>query len=460
MSPWHLALMFFPPVLAPSYLLALLQPLLETLEIAAGAMTIAFAISLPLAIAAGLRLPGSAPLLFVLTAFRSIPDLTLAVLCVVMFGVGTGAGMLALALYYTAVMSKMFADLLRTAPRGPLDGLAATGASRLQQALFGLLPLRSADLLTYGAFEFESAVRSSIIVGAVGGGGLGSELVGSLSALDFRSVTTQVLLLVIVIAGLDQAMLAVRRRPVLLLPLIPVGVLALVLTAPRFVALHHAFSVFGQMLPPQLSAEDWRDLPRLLWETVAMAVAGTAGAVAMALPASVVAARGLAPAWLAWMVRRGAEVLRTVPEVVWGLILITLVGVGPVAGAVALGVHSAGSLTRLFAESLENVPQAPIRAMVAIGASRVGIAAYGLGPLAAGPIAAHTLFRLEWNLRMATVMGLIGAGGVGQALYDAQQLFFYRQMAGFVLVTWVLVFVADYGSEVLRRRTATAARPA
>lgn len=172
MSSWQLLGSFFPPDLTPDYLLALLKPLLQTLEIAAAAMTIAFCVSLPLGICASLRLPGSRAILLVLTALRSIPDLTTAVLCVVMFGVGPGAGMLALAIYYTAVVAKMFADILRTAPPGPLNGLASTGATRLQSALFGLLPLTSADLLTYGAYEFESAVRASIIVGAVGGAGL------------------------------------------------------------------------------------------------------------------------------------------------------------------------------------------------------------------------------------------------------------------------------------------------
>ncbi|HEX3576816.1 MAG TPA: phosphonate ABC transporter, permease protein PhnE [Rhodopila sp.] len=453
MSSWQLLGSFFPPVLAPDYLLALLAPLLQTLEIAAAAMTIAFCVSLPLGICASLRLPGSRAILSLLTALRSIPDLTTAVLCVVMFGVGPGAGMLALAIYYTAVVGKMFADILRTAPPGPLNGLSSTGATRLQTALFGLLPLTSADLLTYGAYEFESAVRASIIVGAVGGGGLGSELVGSLSALDFRSVTTQILMLVVTVSILDQVAVFVRRRPVLLLPLLPIGVVAVVLTAPRLVAVRHALGVFAQMLPPRLGPDDWAELPRLLWETVWMALAGTAGAVLVAVPAALASARGVVtPVWVAWPVRRGMEVLRTVPEVVWGLILITVAGVGPVSGAVALGIHSTGCLAKLFAETLENVPQAPPRALAAIGASRVAVTAYAVVPTAIAPLAVHALFRLEWNLRMATVMGLIGAGGIGQALYDAQQLFFYRQMMAYVVITWVLVALTDQASGWLRRR--------
>jgi len=133
-------------------------------------------------------------------------------------------------------------------------------------------------------------------------------------------------------------------------------------------------------------------------------------------------------------------------------VLIATAGVGPVAGAWALGLHSAGCLARLFADALENAPRAPQAAIAATGASRFKVFAFATAPLALPPIAAHGLFRFEWNLRMATVLGVIGAGGVGQALYEAQQLFFYRQMLAYVLVTAVLVTAVDHAGEALRRR--------
>src|SRR3546814_582049 len=192
---------FFPPVLTPSYLLALMPLVLETIGLTLGAMFIAFCVSLPLGIAAGLRLPGTRPLLAVLTALRSIPDLTLAILCVIVFGIGPGAGLVALALYYSAAVAKIFAEVLRTAPQAPLRALQASGASRLQIALFGLLPMKRADLLSFGAYEFECALRASTVIGAVGGDGLGGELLGSLAAMDFLRVTTQLIVLVIVVAA-------------------------------------------------------------------------------------------------------------------------------------------------------------------------------------------------------------------------------------------------------------------
>jgi len=151
-------------------------------------------------------------------------------------------------------------------------------------------------------------------------------------------------------------------------------------------------------------------------------------------------------------VRRVLESLRSIPEVVWGLLLVAYIGVGPAAGVAALALHSAGCLGKLFAECLENVRPAPIAALSATGAGSVAVFAYGVAPMAFGPIAAHTLFRLDWNLRMATVVGLIGAGGIGQALYNAQQLFFYRTMMAYVIVTWMMVLGFDALSTHVRTR--------
>ena len=95
---------------------------------------------------------------------------------------------------------------------------------------------------------------------------------------------------------------------------------------------------------------------------------------------------------------------------------------------------------------------APVAALSATGAGPVAVFAYGMAPLSLAPVAAHTLFRLDWNLRMATVMGLIGAGGIGQALYNAQQLFFYRNMMAYVVVTWLMVLGFDALSTRIRTR--------
>jgi phosphonate transport system permease protein len=451
-NAWQIAAAFWPPDVSPTYLSALGGPVLESLAMSAGAMLIAFAISLPLGLAVGTRLPGAHAIQSALAALRSIPDLTLAIFCVVMFGLGPAAGLVALAIFYTGATAKLFGDLLRTAPAGPIEALRATGASRVSLSLFGLLPLKAEDLLTWGSYAFESAVRASVIVGAVGGGGLGSELVGSLAALDYHRTTTLIIVLVAIVASLDRLTVLLRRAPSLVWLLLPFGLVAVWWEAPRFFALRHALLTFADMFPPHLSEAALKQLPRLLFETVAMAVVGTAIAFVAAIPLGLASARNIGPWFVAVPVRRMLEALRAVPEVVWGLLLIVFVGVGPIAGTLALALHSLGSFGRLFAECFENVPRAPLRALASTGAPPLLVAAFGTLPLAAGPLAAHALFRVEWNLRMATVAGLIGAGGIGQALYEAQQLMFYRPMMAYLIVTVVMVATADFLNERTRHR--------
>jgi phosphonate transport system permease protein len=451
-SLFRLIAAFFPPDLAPHYLLALIPSAVDSVGMAAAAMVIAFAVSLPLGLAAGTAMPGARFIQSILVALRAIPDLTLAIFCVVLVGIGPGAGTLALTIFYTAAVAKMFGDLFGTARRQPLEALWSAGASRFQVALFGLLPMKLSDLLTYGSYEFESAVRASVVVGAVGGGGLGSELVGTLNALDFRRAATLIIILVLVVIGIDRLTVFVRKRPRWLLALLPFALAAAWEYGPRVISVGHALHTFAGMFPPEMTAKSWHRLPQLLLETVGMAVGGTLFAAIGALPLGLASARNIAPAFIAVPVRRFLETTRSVPEVVWGLILVAVAGVGPFAGALALGLHSLGCLGRLYAESLENVPVAPVEAIAVTGASRFQTAYVAVFPLALGPISVHSLFRLEWNVRMATVMGMIGAGGIGQALYDAQQLFFYQQMIAWILITWILVAGFDWLSGATQRR--------
>jgi phosphonate transport system permease protein len=441
---------FFPPELSAHYLKATLTPLEQTIAMAAGGILIAVIIGLITGIWVAAGLPGHRVIYAALASVRSIPDLTLGILCVVVVGIGPAAGMLALAIFYSAAVGKIFSDLFRSADRGATQALRATGASRLSVALFGLLPLRSKDILSYGSYEFESAIRCSVIVGAVGGGGIGTELVGTINALDYRRATTIILLLIALITIIDACARWIKQKPSLLFVAFPLAAIAFWQDRPSMLAFSHSISTFAGMLPPELPHAAIMKLPKLLLETAEIALGGTFFAMLGALPLGLAASRNFSPPWISLPVRRLLEGFRAIPELVWGLVLVSVIGTGPEAGVIALALHGTGSLGRLYAESFENIRVDPVRSIAATGARPLAIAGFGYLPLAIAPLSVHTLFRLEWNVRAATIVGVIGAGGIGQALYNAQQLFFYRQMAAYIAITWLIVAAVDYASSRFR----------
>jgi phosphonate transport system permease protein len=442
---------FFPPDLSLTYLKAVLLPVYETLEIAAAATFLAIIIGLLISLYIGARLPGARLLYAFLASVRAIPDLTLAIFCVIVLGLGTAAGVAALTVFYSSAIGKIFADLFVSADRAAVESLKSTGAGRVVVTFFGLLPLRLKDLLTYGSYEFESVIRAATIVGAVGAGGLGTELIGSATMADYHRVTTLVLILVIVVALVDRTAWLVRKYPKLLLLFAICGAVAVWVNRPEMLALSHAVGRFRSMFPLE-APDNLGVLPGLVGETLMMAFGGTLLAILIAMPLGLAAARNISPGYISFPVRRFFEFLRATPEVVWALILMGVAGLGPKIGIMALGLHSAGSLGKLFSESLENVPPEPVMAMTSTGGTKIAVASFAHLPLAFAPMMVHSLFRLEWNMRAATVVGMISAGGIGQALFDQQQLMHYSKALWFLMPTWAMIMVTDLINSRVRKR--------
>ncbi|HEY6274147.1 MAG TPA: ABC transporter permease subunit [Terriglobales bacterium] len=443
---------FWPPVHDPKYLWALRTPVLETLEMAAGAMLFSASCGVLLALYIGARLPGWRLLYLALATVRAIPDLTMAILFVMVVGIGSPSGMLALSVFYTAAMGKVFADLFVSADPAPVEALHATGAGRTMVALYGLLPLRSKDLLTYGSYEFESKVRACVIVGAVGAGGLATEIIGTINQYSYQYTATVIIVLVLLVALIDRISWLVRRYPLVVIAFVPLGAISAWINWPQMLAFSHTVRTIRTMLPPHLEARDIHDIPRLLGETLWIAFGGTTMAALLGVVLGAAAARNLAPMFVYAPVRRLLELFRAIPDVVWGLLLVTTTVMGPWAGMLAIGLHSTGVFGKLYSESIENVQPEPVMALAAAGAPRLALAGFGLFPLAFPPIAIHTLFRFEWNMRAATIMGIIGAGGIGQALFNAQQLFFYNKVIAYVIIVWALVMLTDFANAQLRKR--------
>lgn len=196
----------------------------------------------------------------------------------------------------------------------------------------------------------------------------------------------------------------------------------------------------------------WRLLVGQMWLTVQIALWGTFFAVFLAVPLSLMASRNLSPAWLVWPVRRVMDLLRSVPDLVVATLFIVAVGLGPLAGVLAIALNTAGVLAKLFSEAVESIDKGPIEGVKATGAGRLHEIAWGVLPQVAPLWTSFALYRFESNSRAATVLGLIGAGGIGQTLFENLQAFEYRTVSTIAIVIVVAVTLIDMLSQAMRKR--------
>ena len=214
------------------------------------------------------------------------------------------------------------------------------------------------------------------------------------------------------------------------------------------------------VLRPDLSAPVLHEVAGQAAETLQIAVAGLLLSVLGAAPLALVAggsARAARP--LRTAARLVAAVLRGVPELVYALVLVAVIGLGPVAGTCAVAVHGAGLLAKLWAEQLEAVDERPVQAARLAGAGRTATLLLAVLPLARPGLLSLLLYQLECNVRTATVLGIVGAGGLGQAIDLSLRLFDHGRLATLVLTVLVLVLGVDAVSRRLRARWGADERP-
>lgn len=206
---------------------------------------------------------------------------------------------------------------------------------------------------------------------------------------------------------------------------------------------------FYRMAPPK-----W-EFAEVLWkpaaETLYIALWGNVVAVMIGLPLGVLAASNVTRSALVRNTAKAAlNFLRSVSELIWAVFFVAAVGLGPFPGALALGVNFGGILGRLYAEALENIDNGPVEALAATGASRLQVIVYAMFPQVLPQFVTYNLYWFEVGVRSATVLGMVGAGGIGFELISSMKLFAYEDTAACVIVILVLVLATDLVSSKLR----------
>jgi phosphonate transport system permease protein len=197
----------------------------------------------------------------------------------------------------------------------------------------------------------------------------------------------------------------------------------------------------------------WRKWLRMLGETLLISYVGTLIGATFAFALNFFAAENTSPSpWLRFTVRRLLEFARTVPGIVFALIFVIAFGLGPMAGVLAIAIHSTGALGKLFSEIVENADMKPVEGIRSTGASWLSCMRFAVVPQVTAGYASYALLRFEVNVREASVMGFVGAGGIGQELVVAIRKFYYSDVSAILLTIIVTVFVIDISTGWLRGR--------
>jgi len=454
----------------------------ETLLIAVAGTGLAALASVPLAFAAAHTRPGRgaarriARLVIVLT--RAVPTLVFAILFVRAFGLGPLAGALAVAVHSVGMIAKLLADAIEEADPVPAEAVRACGARESQVALSNVLPRVLPALVAVVLYRLDINIRASAVLGVVGAGGIGVALQTALGSLAYRRAAGVICVIIVLILLLELLSVAIRRRGGQDRPAgsaaLPAGrrahdvgwdrdrvlrfagsgtaaavflasLWSLDLSLDRLAgAWPNVRAMLTGMWPPAFSGEILMGVLESLLMALGAASVGAVGGLAAAL----LTATGVAP-WrpLAAVVRALVVVMRGIPDLVYALLFVAALGLGPFAGFLALWISCTALAAKFFTDALERLDPVPHEALTSVGASRPQAFTAGIWPQFVPSFTGNGLFVADLALRESIVLGIVGAGGVGYLMQESIATLRYDVTCAIVIAIAVVV----YGIEALAR---------
>ena len=217
----------------------------------------------------------------------------------------------------------------------------------------------------------------------------------------------------------------------------------------------NSFNYFGdilsRMLPPDFS--DFNSLIFSMFETIEIAILGTFIAIVLSIPLALFSARNIAPNIFIFFIARTITVFfRAIPEFIIAMILVIAIGFGAMPGVLALGIHTMGFLAKFYAEDIEHIDKGPIEALESSGASKRQIISFAIIPQIIPSFVANNLYILDRNIRMATMLGIVGAGGIGYELQSAFRMFEYPKVSAIIIIIFITIFIIDNISTFIRSK--------
>jgi len=401
---------------------------------------------------------------------RSIPELLYALILVIAFGVGPLPGIIALAISTVGLLGKFYSEAIESVDQKPVEALQSTGSRSIAVFRHAIIPQILPLFVGYNLYLLDHNIRVAIVLGVVGAGGLGVELYSQMRAFNYPQVGAILVVIVLVISLIDRLsaklrediqqykLLAYHTKTKDLILLASTIIVALV--SLKFLPIDTSELVrgFKNLLPLigeffKLDFSELKTYVLLMLETVAIGITGTTIAVLLSVPLGMLMAKNLITNFFVNNVAREiANFLRAIPELVMALIFVSAVGLGPFAGVLAIALHTTGFLSKFYAEAIENLDYRPIEALEAVGARLTQTIRHAVIPMILPLFNSYNLYILDRNVRAATVMGVVGAGGIGFELVMRIKLLEFEKVSVMILVILLTLVLIDYFSGYLRRR--------
>jgi phosphonate transport system permease protein len=205
------------------------------------------------------------------------------------------------------------------------------------------------------------------------------------------------------------------------------------------------------MMPPDFS--NFKNLIHAMVETIEIAFLGTFIAIALSIPVGLFSARNIAPNYFIFLIARIITIFfRAIPEFIIAMILVIAIGFGAIPGVLALGIHTMGFLAKFYAEDIEHINKGPVDALRSSGASKRQIISFAVIPQIIPSFVANNLYILDRNIRMATMLGIVGVGGIGYELQSSFRMFEYQKVSAIILIIFVTIFIIDNLSSYIRSK--------
>ncbi|CAN5703709.1 phosphonate ABC transporter, permease protein PhnE [soil metagenome] len=480
----------------------------ETLFMALLGTALAVALSIPLGLlAARNTTPNGAAYALaraVIVLARAVPDLVFALIFVRALGIGPLAGILALGLHSIGMIAKLFADAIEQIDEGPREAVLSAGGTRRQAIATAVLPQVLPSFVATGLYRLDINLRLSVVLGVVGAGGIGFELQNTLRQLVYDRGLGVVLVIFVLVVAVEFSSAAVRsallrdesasihgaprptaggrlfgrvaarrdqraatrpafdperlrppwtserRRAGTAIALTLAGLVVAfwqIDVAPFELvgAVPDIVRTAGRLFPPDFSPAGV-DLVGAMVETVQIGLVATLLGIVLAVPFGLLAARNVAPnRWVYRATRIFLVFERGIPELILAIIFVAAIGLGPVAGVFALSLGTLGFMAKLMADSVEEIAPGPREAVFTTGASRLQETAASVTPQALPAFVSSALYVLDVNIRTATILGIVGGGGIGFLLFNSLRTLNF-EVTGAILV---MIFVVVYGIERL-----------